>query len=173
MLAHMWMTLKDVAAGLHRGLHPWSGVVQRMRRGKGAAAVVVLATVASVPLAATPPDSPLVTMAVTLPSGEVKTLAAHDSETVTFKVADGTEFGVRPTIIDSKPWTRTNVTFFRMPTTSATTAEVGTAEARTGAAAVSVKGTPAFKVAVSTIAMDAVAPNTSSRQRTTLPSASE
>jgi hypothetical protein len=152
MLGHMWITLKDVAAGLHRGLRPWSGMVRRMRRGRQAAAVLALAAIATAPLVAAPPDSPLVTMAVTLPSGEVRTLAAHDSETVTFKTADGTEFGVRPTILDSKPWTRTNVTFFRMPTASKSTEEVGTVEARSGGAAVAIKGSPAFKVAVSTIA---------------------
>jgi hypothetical protein len=147
-------------------------MVRRMRRGRSAAAVVGVAMLMSAPAVAATPDSPLVTMSVTLPSGEVRTIAAHDSETVVFKLADGTEFGVRPTIIDSKPWTRTNVTFFRMPTASKSTEEIGTAEARTGGSPVAVKGTPAFKVAVSTVAMEAVSRNTD-MWRTPLPPVSQ
>ena len=154
MLAQVWMKTRDMVAALHRRLRPWSGVVKRIGRSAGATGAAMLLAVAAT-AAAAPPDSPLVTMAVTLPSGEVKTIAAHDSETATFTLPDGATYGVRPTIMDSKPWTRTVVTFFKMPTASTTTEEVGAVEVKTGGSATAIKGTPAFKVAVSTVSLDA------------------
>ena len=49
---------------------------------------------------------------------------------------------------DSKPWRRTVVTFFRMPTATQSSQELATVEVTTGGPAVQAKMTPALKVAV-------------------------
>jgi hypothetical protein len=156
MLGHVWTMLKDVTAALHRRPARWSEIASWIRGNRLIAPVALLAASIAVPVHAAPPDSPLVAMNVTLPSGEVKALAAHDSETVTFSTPEGITYGVRPTVQDSKPWTRTVVTFFRMPTEKQSTEEIGAVEARTGAGAVTLKGSPAFKVAVATVTADPV-----------------
>jgi hypothetical protein len=45
----------------------------------------------------------IVKMSVTLPNGETKQLSAPESGVAAFSLKDGTEIGVRPTILDSKP----------------------------------------------------------------------
>src|ERR1043165_8344258 len=82
-------------------------------------------------LAAAQPN-PIVKMKVTLPDGETKELSAPESGIATFSLKDGTEIGVRPTIVDSKPWTRVIVTFFKMPTTTHSSQEIGAIETKTG-----------------------------------------
>lgn len=143
MRGRVWKRLMDMGAGPRRAL-AW--------------AVCTAATAwLAVPAIAAPPDSPLVTMLVTLPSGEVRTLSAHDSETVTFVLADGTLVGVRPTIRDSKPWSRTTVTFFTMPSGSKSAEEIGAIDVKTGGPSEALKA-GGFKVAVSTVALDPVDP---------------
>ena len=108
-------------------------------------------------LAAAQPN-PVVNMTVTLPDGQTKQLSAPESGLATFTLKDGTEVGVRPTIIDSKPWTRVVVTFFRMPTTTHATEEMGAVEVKTGGPALQAKTNPAFKVAVVSVS-EPVMPN--------------
>jgi hypothetical protein len=101
-------------------------------------------------LAAQP--NPVVKMTVTLPDGQTRALTAPESGLATFTLKDGTEFGIRPTILDSKPWTRVIVTFFRMPTPTHASEEIGSVEVKTRAPAVAAKTHPAFKVAVTAVA---------------------
>lgn len=117
-----------------------------MRKMGAFMSVALLAT----SLAAAQPN-PVVNMNVTLPGGQAKQLSAPESGLATLTVSDGTEIGVRPTIMDSKPWSRVVVTFFRMPTTNHAAEEIGSVEARTGAAAVQTKTTPVFKVSVQSV----------------------
>jgi len=98
-------------------------------------------------LAAAQPN-PVVKMTVTLPDGQTKELTALESGLATMTLKDGTEIGVRPTILDSKPWTRVLVTFFRTPTATHASEELGEVEVKTGGPAVLAKTSPAFKVAV-------------------------
>jgi hypothetical protein len=65
--------------------------------------------------------------------------------------ANGTEIGFRPTIQDSKPWTRVVVTIFKTPTASHPSQQLGEVEVKTGGSAVQSKTTPAFKVAVTRV----------------------
>jgi hypothetical protein len=90
----------------------------------------------------------MVTMNVTLPDGKSQELTAHESRVATVKLADGTEYGFRPTILDSSPWNRIVITIFKMPTSTESTKVVGETEVKRGAAAVASKTTPAFKLAV-------------------------
>ena len=101
-------------------------------------------------LAAAQPN-PVVHMNVTLPDGQTKQLSAPESGLAMVTLSDGTEISVRPTIIDSKPWNRVIVTFFKAPTASHAAEEIGNVEVKTGAAAVQTKTTPAFKVSVQSV----------------------
>ena len=96
--------------------------------------------------------NPIVQMSVTLPDGQTKELSAPESGLAMFTLKDGTEVGVRPTILDSKPWTHVVVTFFRLPTATHASEEIGSVELRTGVPAVATKTGPAFKVAVTGVA---------------------
>jgi hypothetical protein len=96
--------------------------------------------------------NPIVQMSVTLPDGQTQELSAPESGLATFTLKDGTEVGVRPTILDSKPWAHVVVTFFKLPTATHASEEIGSVELRTGAPAVATKTTPAFKVAVTGVA---------------------
>jgi hypothetical protein len=113
----------------------------------------ILATIfcGSIAAAAQTPN-PVVTMNVTLPDGQAKELTAPESGLATVTLADGTEIGVRPTIQDSKPWSRVVVTFFKLPTASHSTQELGGVEVKTGGPVVQTKTTPSFKVAVTRVA---------------------
>src|SRR4051812_11178840 len=92
--------------------------------------------------------NPIVRMTVTLPDGQTKDLSAPESGLATFTLKDGTEIGVRPTILDAKPWTRVVVTFFKLPTATHASEEIGAVEVRTGGPAGESKTSPVFKVAV-------------------------
>lgn len=107
--------------------------------------------------------NPIVKMTVTPPTGSAQELSAPESGLATFALKDGTEIGVRPTILDAKPWARVTVTFFKMPTTSHASEEIGSVEAKTGGAAVTAKTSPAFKVAVVSVSE----PNTAATMTTT------
>jgi len=95
--------------------------------------------------------NPIVKMTVTLPDGQTKELSAPESALATFTLKDGTEIGVRPTILDSKPWTRVVVTFFKMPTATHASEEMGAVEVKAGAPAGHTKTNPAFGVAVTSV----------------------
>lgn len=95
--------------------------------------------------------NPIVRMSVTAPDGTVQEVTAPESGTATITLKDGTAIGVRPTILDSRPWTRVVVSFFKMPTPTHSTEEIGSVEVKTGAAAIQSKTSPAFKVAVTSV----------------------
>ena len=114
-------------------------------------AVVSALLLAGTVAAAQPPDNPNVKMSVTLPDGQVKTLTTYESGVAKFTLSDGTEIGVRPTITDSKPWNHIVLTFFKMPTSTHATEEMGAVDVTTGAAPVSTKTTPSFKAAVTSV----------------------
>ena len=95
--------------------------------------------------------SPIVSMSITLPDGQTKQVTASESGLATITLTDGTEIGFRPTIQDSKPWTRVVVTIFKMPTSSHPSQELGAIEVKTGGPAVQSKTAPAFKVAVTKV----------------------
>jgi hypothetical protein len=102
-------------------------------------------------LSAAPASAPIVTMSVTLPDGREERLTAHESGLATIKLDDGSEYGFRPTILDSSPWNRIVVTIFRMATTEAATELLGDFEVKRGAPAVDSGTTPSFKVAVTEV----------------------
>jgi hypothetical protein len=125
----------------------------------------LLAALVAGSTASAQPHAPIVTMNVTLPDGQSQQLTAPESGLATVKLKDGSEIGVRPTILDAKPWNRVLVTFFKAPAASEPGAELGSVEVRKGAAAAQSKTTPAFKVAVTNVAESAapVEPTTSGR----------
>lgn len=92
--------------------------------------------------------NPIVRMTITLPDGQTKELSASESGLATFTLKDGAEIGVRPTILDSKPWTRVVITFFKMPTATHASEEIGSVETKTGGPSVTAKTNPVLKVAV-------------------------
>ena len=65
------------------------------------------------------PYVPLVTMSITTADGQTKDLTAHESGLATLRVKDGAEYGFRPTIQDSTPWSRVVVTIFKTATANA------------------------------------------------------
>ena len=99
-------------------------------------------------LAAAQSHAPVVTMSVTLPDGRTQELTAAESGLATVNLEDGTEYGFRPTIQDSTPWSRIVVTIFRVATTNAPTQVLGEIELKRGGPAVDSKTSPSFKVAV-------------------------
>ena len=96
-------------------------------------------------------NNPLVSMSITLPDGETKEVTAPESGLATITLKDGTEIAFRPTIQDSKPWTRVVVTIFKTPTASHPSQQLGELEVKTGGSAVQSKTTPTFKVAVTRV----------------------
>jgi hypothetical protein len=91
--------------------------------------------------------APVVTMTVTLPDGQSKELSVPESGLGQATLKDGTEYGFRPTMQDDRG-SVTVVTIFKM---SPSPAEIGTVEAKLGAAAVASKTSPAFKIAVNRV----------------------
>ena len=96
-------------------------------------------------------NNPRVTMSITLPDGQTKEVTAPESGLATIALKDGTEIGFRPTIQDSKPWTRVVVTIFKTPTASHPSQQLGELDVKTGGSAVPSKTTPTFKVAVTSV----------------------
>ena len=90
---------------------------------------------------------PIVTMSVTLPSGETQELNASESGLAKISLEDGTNLGFRPTIRDSAPWTDIVVTVFKMDPVE----ELGKVEVTTGASPADSKTTPAFTIAVTKV----------------------
>ena len=92
--------------------------------------------------------APVVTMSVTLPDGRTQELTAAESGLATLTHRDGTEYGFRPTIQDSKPWDRIVVTIFKSATTSSPAMVLGENELQRGGPAMGSKTSPSFKVSV-------------------------
>jgi len=124
-------------------------------------AVAFMSALALTGTLATAQPNPVVKMTVTLPDGQTKHLSAPESGLATFTLNDGREIGVRPTILDAKPWSRVVVTFFRMPTANHASEEIGAVEVKTAGPAIQAKGNPAFKVAVTAVS-DPVSSSTTS-----------
>ena len=97
-------------------------------------------------------DRPLVEMSVTQPNGQTKTLSAPAYEVATTTLADGTEYGFTPRVIDSKPWTHVVVGIFRMGTEDQYTRELGEVDLTEGGPAATSKTTPSFKIAITKVA---------------------
>ena len=106
-------------------------------------AIVLLAGAA----VAAQPDRPVVTMTIAAPGEKPHEVEVRESGLAAVKVK-GTEFGFRPTIQDSKPWTRVVVTIFRM---DPQVEPVGEVEVKTGGSAVQSKTKPAFRIAVTKV----------------------
>jgi hypothetical protein len=98
--------------------------------------------------AATDPYAPMVTIAVTLPDGKTQTVDVRESDSASVKLANGTEYKVRPTLVDAKPWTQVVVTIFKAATAQAPDQTLGAVEVKTGSPAVASKTNPVFKIAV-------------------------
>jgi hypothetical protein len=94
------------------------------------------------------PHAPIVTMSISLPEGRTLEVTVPESGLATLTTKDGAEFGFKPTIHDSKPWTRVTVTIFRMATAKAPTELLGDVELKTGGPGAASKTTPSFKIAV-------------------------
>jgi hypothetical protein len=126
-----------------------------------------LVAVMSVPLvtpvmyAAPDPYAPMVTMTVTLPDGKTQTLEARESDSVSVKVANGTEYKFRPALVDAKPWTQVVVTIFKAATAQAPDQMLGEVQVKTGSPAVASKTSPVFKIAVPKVT---AAPNPADKQ---------
>jgi len=89
--------------------------------------------------------SPAVTMTITAPDGTTQDVVARESSVGTMKLKDGTQYQFRPTLID-EPFSKVTVAIFTMDSTL-----VGEAQVTKGAAAVTSKTTPSFKIAVKSI----------------------
>jgi hypothetical protein len=99
-------------------------------------------------LAAAQSYAPVVTMSVTLPDGRTQEVTAAESGLATVSLEDGTVFGFRPTIQDSKPWNRIVVTIFKTATANAPTQILGEVELKRGGPPADSKTNPSFKLAV-------------------------
>ena len=97
--------------------------------------------------------SPVVTMNVTLPGGQTKTLSAPESGLAVVTLNDGDQVGFRPTILDERPWSKVLVTVFQMPTAAHATETLGDVELTTGSHAVATRTEPSFKIAVTKVAL--------------------
>jgi hypothetical protein len=113
--------------------------------------VVLCAALFTSLVAAAQAFAPLVTIQVTLPDGRTEEVTAPESGLARVTAKDGTEFGFRPTILDSKPWNRVVVAIFRTPTAAAPSQLLGEIEVKTGSAPVESRTSPAFKIAVSKV----------------------
>jgi hypothetical protein len=107
-------------------------------------AVAIFATLAVNPLYSQT-YAPTVTMAVTTPDGQTQEVSARESSTATVKLKDGSEYLVRPTVLD-EPFSKVTVAFFKSDSTP-----IGEVQVVKGKPAVDSKTTPAFKIAVKSI----------------------
>jgi hypothetical protein len=108
--------------------------------------MILSAAVVFTMLAVTPTYSqtyaPLVTMSVTTPDGQTQDVTAAESSTATLKLKDGSEYLLRPTVLD-EPFSKVTVAIFKSDSTP-----VGEVQVVKGKPAVDSKTTPAFKIAV-------------------------
>ena len=111
------------------------------------AGLFLCASAAFATAADTPPArtvTPTVTMSVTLPDGQVKSLTAPESGLATVTVGNR-EYGFRPTMHDDLG-NRMTITIFDMGAATETVREVGTVDVKGGGPSVSSKTTPAFRI---------------------------
>ena len=101
---------------------------------------------------AQPPSAPIVTMAISLPDGRTQDFTTHEGGVVTVTSKDGAEYGFRPTIQDSHPWTQVTVSIFRMATANSPTELLGDVQLKTGGDALASQTKPSFKIRVTKVA---------------------
>jgi hypothetical protein len=106
---------------------------------------LVLALVFSATLTGAQTYSPAVTMTITAPDGTSHDVVARDSSVGTVTLKDGSTYQFRPTVMD-EPFTKVTVGIFKADSTP-----VGEVQASKGAAAVTSKTTPSFKIAIKSI----------------------
>ena len=150
--------LSSVALPRHRPSWSVSGLQTRSVPFRTVGTVALVLLVAGLVRAQS--GAPIVTMRVTLADGHVEELTAPESGLATLRTADGTEYGFRPTIQDSAPWTRIVVTIFKMATAHAATTTLGELEVKTNGPAAASKTTPSFKIAVPKVAPPAAVRST-------------
>lgn len=92
--------------------------------------------------------APLVTMRIATADGQSHELTARESNVAAFKLKDGTEYEVRPTVMDGLPFNRVMVAVFKAATAKEATALLGEGEVKTGGPTLDLKTKPAFKVSV-------------------------
>jgi hypothetical protein len=102
------------------------------------------------------PDAPIVTMSITSPDGQVHHGEAPESRLVTITLRDGSTWGFRPTILDSRPWTKVTVTIFKM---GAAESEAGEVQLTTGGSSMTSKTSPQFKIAITRVEPPSEAPS--------------
>ena len=124
-------------------------MMTRLSRMMLASALVVFPTIARAQTYA-----PHVSMTVTAPDGSSHDLTAADSRVATLTTKDGTIYEVRPTVID-EPFSKVTVAFFKAATATQATTMIGEVTATKGAAAVTTKSNPSFKVAIKSIELAA------------------
>jgi hypothetical protein len=107
--------------------------------------LVAIALLAVPAVASAQTYSPTVTMTITGPDGTTQDVVARESNVGTMKLKDGTEYQFRPTLID-EPFSKVTVAIFKIDSTL-----VGEAHVTKGAAAVTSKTAPSFKIAVKSI----------------------
>ena len=110
---------------------------------------IIPAAVMLTMLAATPIFSqtyaPTVTMNITAPDGTTQDVIARESSIGRLKLKDSSEYQFRPTVQD-EPFSKVTVAIFTADSTP-----VGDVQVTKGAAAVTSKTTPSFKIAVKSI----------------------
>ena len=89
--------------------------------------------------------APMVSLSVTLPDHEARSFTVRGGGLATATLKDGSVWGFRPTILDSRPWTKVLVTVFRLGHSES---EAGEVSLRTGGGAVESKTTPEFRISV-------------------------
>lgn len=97
--------------------------------------------------------APLVTMKLVAADGGSHELTARESGVAAFKTKDGTEYEVRPTILDGSPFNRVVIAVFKSATAKEATTFLGEGEAKAGGPAITLKTKPAFTVSVLKVAL--------------------
>jgi hypothetical protein len=97
------------------------------------------------------PPNPIVHVNVTLPDGQTEEVSAPESGMVSIPVKDGATIGLRPTILDSRPWSRVVVTVFNLATSTHPAEEAGSVELKTGGPATALKTPHGLKIAVTRV----------------------
>lgn len=105
--------------------------------------------------AAQTPDRPLVAMTVSTSDGKTTDLTAPESGMAELTLPDGAVLGIRPTILDARPWTRVQLTLFRAGAAGQQPAEIGVVETKVGAPALQSKTSPPLKISVTRVAGEA------------------
>jgi hypothetical protein len=107
--------------------------------------LVAIALLAVPAVASAQTYSPTITMTITAPDGTTQDVVARESSIGMLKLKDGSEYQFRPTVHD-EPFSKVTIAIFKSDSTP-----LGEVQATKGAAAVTSKTTPSFKIAVKSI----------------------